>query len=117
MAKSRSSSSSSSSSSKSSDKRLRKKREQEKKDFINARMNERIAQRESEESAWQGWICPCGGKNFVMKGRCFACNGLKPLNAQQRGIGQAAQAIEKAREAQAPKSKFRSRSRSRSVRK
>ncbi|CAJ1330017.1 unnamed protein product [Effrenium voratum] len=48
-----------------------------------------MAKREQDENAWQGWICPCGGKNFVMKGRCYACNALKPLSGAQKGLAAA----------------------------
>ncbi|CAK9086781.1 Uncharacterized protein SCF082_LOCUS41047 [Durusdinium trenchii] len=79
------SSSSESSSSSSSAKQKRKQRD----DDINAKIAARMAKREQEENAWQGWICPCGGKNFVMKGRCYACNALKPLSGAQKGLAAA----------------------------
>ncbi|CAL1162977.1 unnamed protein product [Cladocopium goreaui] len=97
-------SSSSSSSSSSSEKQKRKQRD----DDINAKIAARMAKREQEENAWQGWICPCGGKNFVMKGRCYACNALKPLSGAQKGLAAAekiAQSIARAHLPPEPKKK------------
>lgn len=64
---------------------------------MQARIAEKMAQRDNAENAWMGWICPCGGKNLTMKARCTLCGQVKPLSAQQRGVGQAAAAIERAR--------------------
>ena len=98
------STSSSSSSSSSGSKQKRKQRD----DDINAKIAARMAKREQEENAWQGWICPCGGKNFVMKGRCYACNALKPLSGAQKGLAAAekiAQSIARAHLPPEPKPK------------
>mmetsp|Transcript_59926 Transcript_59926/g.140185 ORF Transcript_59926/g.140185 Transcript_59926/m.140185 type:complete len:227 (+) Transcript_59926:29-709(+) len=64
---------------------------------MQARIAEKMAQRDNAENAWMGWICPCGGKNLTMKARCIVCGAVKPLSAHQRGVGQAAAAIERAR--------------------
>ncbi|CAE7556949.1 unnamed protein product [Symbiodinium natans] len=81
---------------------------------MQARIAEKMAQRDNAENEWMGWICPCGGKNLTMKARCTLCGRVKPLSAHQRGVGQAAAAIERARLPSRSRSRNRPKSKRRS---